>query len=116
MRSGAPDCATAAVSHAFGETVEYGLVALVFGAVVFALHTWWLGRLGPTPYDALLRRLSLAIGAVIFLAGASLFLPVGIAIAISGSGFGGRPILLGLAAAVFLLAYAALLRRDLRPA
>lgn len=112
---GQPDCATGAVYHAFGETVEYGLVVAVFGLVVWGAHTWWLSRLGPTPYDALLRRAYLTIGAIVFLAGTSLFLPLGIANALTAPNLGaGRALLVGLVAAAFFAAYALRLRGELR--
>ena len=115
-RLGQPDCATGAVYQAFGETVTYGIVVTAFGFLVWGAHTLWLHRTAPGPYDRFLRRAYLTAAAVVFLAGASLFLPLGISQTLSAPNLGaGRPLLTGLVAAAFLVGYAWRLWRELQP-
>lgn len=58
----------------------------------------------------------LTAAAVVFLAGASLFLPLGISQTLSAPNLGaGRPLLTGLVAAAFLVGYAWRLWRELQP-
>ncbi len=109
-----PNCASGAVYHSFGDTVEYGLVIAIAGGLVFAFHTWWLRRVGAGEYDGFTRRAYLAIGSVVFLAGAALFLPTGVAsVLVDPRLGGGRALLVGLVAAAFAAGYARSLAREL---
>ena len=63
----------------------YGIAQAAVGFVLWIVHLLWERRLPSSEYDSFLRRAQLLLGALAFLAGAAVFIPLAVARAASGA-------------------------------
>ncbi len=89
---------------------SYGIAQAAVGLVLFGLHALVLTRVPKTEYETLLRRAHLTLGALAFLAGAALFLPLGISRAAIGMPAAGEATVAALSLVLFVAFGIGLLR------